>query len=227
MFFEVRGGQFRYIWPNYRYTETPAFQDIGNFLVRGGNRDGWFNIIARNQVLGSLSYFKEGWGGSHNFKVGGEWFRETGTFIRGDLGKGNVPGDVLHIMNNNVPAQVYLFKTPSKSENGLRTDGFFAQDTYQLSHEAGGQQRRRRRDGVHDACGRFRELRRNERRRRARRWSRDVLGDPAARARPRARCRPSRRAHPGLRGHARSIDDVLGLDASDSARRRCRRARNR
>lgn len=132
MFFEVRGGQFRYIWPNYRYTEAPAFQDIGNFLVRGGNRDGWFNILARNQVLGSVSYFKEGWGGSHNFKVGGEWFRETGTFIRGDLGKGNVPGDVLHILNNNVPAQVYLFKTPSISENGLRTDGFFAQDTYQV-----------------------------------------------------------------------------------------------
>ncbi|MGH9385617.1 MAG: TonB-dependent receptor domain-containing protein [Vicinamibacterales bacterium] len=132
VFFEVRGGQFRYIWPNYRYTESPAFQDIGNQLVSGGNRDGWFNIQARNQVLGSLSYFKEGWGGSHNFKVGGEWFRETGTFIRGDGGKGNVPGDVLHILNNGVPAQVYLFQTPSKSENGLRTNGLFLQDTYQV-----------------------------------------------------------------------------------------------
>jgi outer membrane receptor protein involved in Fe transport len=48
------------------------------------------------------------------------------------LGRGNVPGDVLHILNNNVPAQVYLFKTPSRSENGLRTDGFFVQDTYQV-----------------------------------------------------------------------------------------------
>jgi hypothetical protein len=132
LFLEVRGGQFKYIWPNFRYTEAPAFQDIGNSLVRGGNRDGWFNILARNQVLGSLSYFKEGWGGSHNFKVGGEWFRETGTFIRGDGGKGNVPGDVLHILNNNVPAEVYLFQTPSKSENGLLTDGLFVQDTYRV-----------------------------------------------------------------------------------------------
>jgi hypothetical protein len=132
MFFEVRGGQFRYIWPNFRYTEEPAFQDIGNQIVRGGNRDGWFNIPARNQVLGSLSYFQEGWGGTHNFKVGGEWFRETGTFIRGDGGKGNVPGDVLHILNNGAPAEVYLFKTPSKSENGLFTTGLFVQDTYQV-----------------------------------------------------------------------------------------------
>ena len=71
--------------------------DIGNNLVRGGNRDGWFNIPSRNQVLGSVSYFKEGMGGSHNFKVGGEWFRETFTYIRGADGKGFVPGDVLHI----------------------------------------------------------------------------------------------------------------------------------
>lgn len=134
MFFEIRGGQFKYIWPNYRYTEAPAFQDIGNQLVRGGNRDGWFNIPARNQVLGSLSYFKDGWGGRHNLKVGGEVFRETGTFIRGDGGKGNVPGDVLHILNNGVPAEVYLFQTPSKSENGLFTTGLFVQDTYQVGN---------------------------------------------------------------------------------------------
>ena len=91
--------------------------------MRGGNRDGWFNIPSRNQVLGSVSYFKEGMGGTHNFKVGGEFFRETFTYIRGDDDKGTVPGDVLHILNNGVPAQVYLFQTPSKSENGLRTTG--------------------------------------------------------------------------------------------------------
>ena len=56
--------------------------------MRGGNRDGWFNIPSRNQVLGSVSYFKEGWGGSHNFKVGGEFFRETFTYIRGAEDKG-------------------------------------------------------------------------------------------------------------------------------------------
>ena len=132
VFFEMRGGQFKYIWPNYRYSDKPAFQDIGNNLVSGGNRDGWFNILARNQVLGSLSYFKDGWGGSHNFKVGGEWFRETGTFIRGDGGIGTVPGDVLHILNNGAPAQVYLFQTASKSENGLLTNGLFVQDTYRV-----------------------------------------------------------------------------------------------
>jgi hypothetical protein len=35
-----------------------------------------------------------------------------------------VPGDVLHVMNNGNPAEVILFQTPSKSEQGLRTTGF-------------------------------------------------------------------------------------------------------
>lgn len=134
MFFEMRGGQFRYIWPNFRYTEAPAFADRGSNLVRGGNRDGWFRTPARNQVAGSLSYFKDGWAGSHNFKVGGEMFRETWTDERGVGGvDGVVPGDVIHVLNNGVPLEVYLFQTPSVSENGLWTNGLYLQDTWRAN----------------------------------------------------------------------------------------------
>ncbi len=59
-FFEVRGGQFRYVWPNFRYSEDPAYADLGTSDVRGGNRDGWFNIPSRNQVAGSL-HLLQGW----------------------------------------------------------------------------------------------------------------------------------------------------------------------
>ena len=52
-FFEIRGGQFHYKWPNTRYTNAPAYADLGTNIVSGGNRDGWFNIPTRNQVLGS------------------------------------------------------------------------------------------------------------------------------------------------------------------------------
>lgn len=131
-FVEVRGGQFKYEWPNFRYSEDPAFQDIGNQLVSGGNRDGWFNIPSRNQVAGSMTYFKDGWAGSHNFKVGGEWFRETFTYERGQGVNGVVPGDVLHVLNNGVPAEVYLFQSPSRSEQGLRTLGLYVQDTWRM-----------------------------------------------------------------------------------------------
>lgn len=133
LFVEVRGGQFKYIWPNYRRTEAAAFQDITSNVVRGGNRDGWFNIPARNQVLGSASYYKDNWAGNHNFKIGGELLRETGTFIRGQGVNGVVPGDVLHYLNNESPVEVDLFQTPSKSENGLWTISGYIQDTWRIT----------------------------------------------------------------------------------------------
>ena len=83
MFVEARGGQFKYVWPNYRRTEAPAFQDISNNIVSGGNRDGWFRTPERNQAFGSLTYFNDRWAGSHNIKVGGEVLHETFTDTRG------------------------------------------------------------------------------------------------------------------------------------------------
>ncbi|MGH9349928.1 MAG: carboxypeptidase regulatory-like domain-containing protein [Vicinamibacterales bacterium] len=133
-FFEVRGGQFKYIWPNYRYTEEPAFQDIGNNIVRGGNRDGWFRIPERNQVLGSLTYFNDRWAGSHSIKIGGELLHETFTDIRGKGVDGNVPGDVLHVLRNGAPLEVYLFQTPSESENGLWTMSGYIQDNWRVNN---------------------------------------------------------------------------------------------
>lgn len=133
-FLEVRVGQFRYEWPNFRYSDSPAFEDTSNNQVSGGNRGGWFNIPARNQVAGSMTYYKDGWLGSHNFKVGGEWFRETFTYIRGTADSGGMfPGDVLHVLNNGAPAEVLLFQSGVNSEQGLRTTGVYLQDTWRVS----------------------------------------------------------------------------------------------
>ena len=132
MFFEIRGGQFHYKWPNTRYTEAPAYADLNTNVVSGGNRDGWFNIPTRNQVLGSFSYFKEGWAGSHNFKIGGEIFDERFDYLRGQNGVGYVPGDVLHILRNGLPSEVLLFLSPTASLNGLRTYGAYIADTWRV-----------------------------------------------------------------------------------------------
>src|SRR6266540_3701702 len=130
MFFEIRGGQFHYKWPNTRYTNAPAYADLGTNEVRGGNRDGWFNIPTRNQLLGSFSYFKDGWAGSHNFKIGGEFFDERFDYLRGQNGVGYVPGDVLHILRNGAASEVLLFLSPTASLNGLQTTGLYFADTW-------------------------------------------------------------------------------------------------
>jgi hypothetical protein len=134
VFFETRVGQFKYEWPNFRYTEAPAYQDITTNLVSGGNRDGWFNIPERNQWHGSLTYFNDNWAGSHSFKFGSEVLHETFTFIRGEGVNGVVPGDVIHYLNNGNPQEVDLFQTPSKSENGLWTISAYIQDTWRLTN---------------------------------------------------------------------------------------------
>jgi hypothetical protein len=133
MFFEVHGGQFHYLWPNTRYTQAPAYEDISTNIVSGGNQDGWFRDITRNQVLGSLNYFKDGWAGSHNFKVGGEFFNERYDDLRGQDGLGQVPNDVLMVLSNGAPSEVILFQSPSASLNGLGTIGLYASDMWRVS----------------------------------------------------------------------------------------------
>lgn len=128
VFFEVRTGQFGYEWPDTPNGSGPSYEDLGNSTVSGTARRRQLNI-QRSQLLGSLSYFKNGWGGSHNFKAGWEWFRETST-------PQEFPGtynDVLHVLRNGAPIEVLLYQTPTRSENGLYTLGLYLTDTWKLS----------------------------------------------------------------------------------------------
>ncbi len=125
-FFEIRTGQFGYEWPDTPNGSGPSYEDLNTNLVSGKARSRQLDI-ARTQVLGSLSYFKTGWGGTHNFKVGGEWFRETST----PMEFAGTYNGMLHVLRSGAPTEVILFQTPSKSENGLYTLGLYAQDTWQ------------------------------------------------------------------------------------------------
>jgi outer membrane receptor protein involved in Fe transport len=125
-FFEVRTGQFGYSWPDTANGTGVSYEDLNTSLVSGKARSRQLNI-QRTQVLGSLSYFKNDFGGNHNLKVGWEWFRETSTPQR-FAGSYN---DVLHVLRSGLPSEVMLFE-PAKSENGLYTLGLYAQDAWRL-----------------------------------------------------------------------------------------------
>ncbi len=126
-FAEVRAGQYGYDWTNGVNGTGLRYEDIGNNQITGRNRN-WARERRRDQVLGSVSYFKSGWGGDHNFKIGGEIFHETTTDIYID----GYEEDILHVLNNGVKQEVILFQ-PGTSIGGLWTYGLFVHDTWRLN----------------------------------------------------------------------------------------------
>jgi len=129
LLFEVRGGQF-----GADRSETPngtadRFEDIATLVARGGNRD-WQRNLRRWQGAGSLSYFKDDWFGNHHVKVGGEAIRFTET----ETWRRSYPRDVLHVLRNGTPLDVYLFHpTPSMSASGLGASSAYVADSWAVN----------------------------------------------------------------------------------------------
>jgi carboxypeptidase family protein/TonB-dependent receptor-like protein len=129
VFFEVRAGSFGTTRSDKSRNAADRFEDSETKIVRGGNRD-WEQHLRRPQLLASLSYFKDGWFGHHQFKLGGEAVRTTNA----DIWKRGYARDVLHILTGDAPKEVYLFQTPSRSENGLWANAAFVTDSWRLNN---------------------------------------------------------------------------------------------
>jgi hypothetical protein len=125
-FVEIRGGQYGYDWTNGVNGTGLRYEDIGNNLISGRNRN-WARERRRDQVLGTYSLFKN-WAGDHNFKIGGELFRETAKDIYID----GYEEDILHVLNNGVKTDIILFQ-PGESIGGLMTYGAFLHDTWRVN----------------------------------------------------------------------------------------------
>jgi len=128
VFFETRVGQYGFDWPDTNYTAAPRYEDLGNNLVSGAARIRELDI-RRNQLLGSVSYFRHSPLGDHNFKIGWEIFRDT--TVQGD--PAGSYGDVVHILRQDAPLEVYLLGNPTRSINGLWTYGAYGSDTWRLT----------------------------------------------------------------------------------------------
>jgi Carboxypeptidase regulatory-like domain/TonB dependent receptor len=128
VFLENRVGQYGFDWPDTNYTSAPRYEDLGNNLVSGAARIRQLDI-RRNQWLGSVSYFTNGKLGDHNVKVGWEIFRDT-------TEQGDPAGsyeDVVHILRQNAPLEVYVLGNPTHSVNGLWTYGTYVTDTWRAT----------------------------------------------------------------------------------------------
>jgi hypothetical protein len=91
MFVEARYGVFGYYFPLLANTDTTAHEvfDNSQALLTGGDQKEQTDR-QRRQATGSMTYFKDGWGGTHNFKVGGELLMETGWYGFTQVASGNI-----------------------------------------------------------------------------------------------------------------------------------------
>ena len=130
-FAEVRGGQFGYNWPLVPNANAtgPRIQDLTTSVVTGPNLDRQQNR-RRNQVLGSVSYFKDGLAGSHDFKFGGEVFHETFFEEFFPTSYGN---QTISYKRGGVASEVELFD-PGAIEATLMTYSFYANDTWRVNN---------------------------------------------------------------------------------------------
>jgi len=130
-FAEVRGGQFGYTWPLLPNASAsgPRIEDLSNSEVSGPNRD-WRQKRRRNQGLGSLTYFKDGFYGSHDLKFGAEVFHETLYEAWLPTSYGNMS---ISYLRNGTPSEVDLFD-PGEIDGTLMTYSFFANDIWRVSN---------------------------------------------------------------------------------------------
>ena len=126
---DLRAGQFANELDLEPRSTAPRFEDIGTLIVSGGNRDTHAST-RRNQLFGSMSYFTDGWAGSHHLKAGGEAIR----FLVRETWLSAAPGNVLHVMSGGGPSSVLLFATPSRSEAGVWTYSAYVSDSWRLKN---------------------------------------------------------------------------------------------
>ena len=129
MFLEVRGGQWGYRRDFTNETTAPSYEDTTTRIVAGAAQNR-FDRPRRNQVNGSLSYYKEGFGGTHNAKFGWEIFRETNT---GGCCMAGAYNDVVHILRSGAPLEVFLLGNPAEFAEGLWNTGLYLTDAWRVS----------------------------------------------------------------------------------------------
>jgi outer membrane receptor protein involved in Fe transport len=79
------------------------------------------------QFSGSVSYFKDDWGGSHSFKFGTEIQREQRKFLRFQ------PGNIWYNDRDGVPEEVWIYNTPNEGINDTSGAAFYAQDSWTVN----------------------------------------------------------------------------------------------
>jgi hypothetical protein len=124
---EFRAGDWFYDFLAEPKNQVQRYEDRGNGNVFGSpaSQD---QILHRRQANGSISYFKDGWAGSHSFKVGSEVMLETSnTFFESF-------NDMVLVLNNGAPSQVVFYQSPAQSKSNNWIAAVYGSDTWRVSN---------------------------------------------------------------------------------------------
>jgi hypothetical protein len=79
------------------------------------------------QVYATLAYFKEGWQGSHDFKMGFDWKRDRRNLFN------DQPFDIFYRDTNGAVNQVDLYNTPTSPTNDVVYNAAWISDTWKVA----------------------------------------------------------------------------------------------
>jgi hypothetical protein len=146
----LQGGNYFSGWTRLGKSSSPRIEDLGSNYVSGGQSN-TENDRHRPQFRGSVSYIHSGWFGTHNFKFGAEYMRDTNFTPWNSLGApgaldpsvpcpaqiGGVLGTMcqtVSVLNNGSPLDVYFYaQGPYTANFGNSTLGIYGVDTWQIN----------------------------------------------------------------------------------------------
>ena len=106
----------------------PGRQDLatGNYFDGGANNSYQDQKRFKPQFYVSLSYFKEGWRGSHDFKFGYDWKRDRRSLFN------DQPFDIFYRDRNGATSELELYNTPVTGINDVEYNAAYVSDTWTL-----------------------------------------------------------------------------------------------
>src|SRR5262249_32050144 len=106
-------------------SDTVTLQNWGAITPNQTPRD-------RVQYIGSLTYFKPNFFGSHDVKVGGEFTHEYAGSNNASRPAELLGGDVAYQYQNGVPFQVVLQNLPTRARNKMNTQSMYVKDSWKM-----------------------------------------------------------------------------------------------
>jgi hypothetical protein len=120
-------GNYFPLYPTQTQTTSTEGVPVGRVDLdtdqRSGGMDYYHNrTTLKPQLSAALSYFIDGFGGSHNLKIGLEAYRERRQFLRFQ------PGNIYYRDRGTSPVEVDIYNTPNEGIDDSTATGIYLQD---------------------------------------------------------------------------------------------------